>query len=101
MKNPRNTQIKNLEEIAVKKVRSLFVGVTMMVCAMSVKACAQAATSIDGPTTIYPDSTPNPYGATIYDSEGHILYDPSTANQAYSGPVSVTKNPNGEKVERG
>lgn len=85
----------------MKKVLSLFVVMTMMLCAMSVVAFAQAATIIDGPTTIYPDSTPNPYGATIYDSEGHILYDPSTANQAYSGPVSVTKNPTGETVERG
>ncbi len=85
----------------MKKVLSLFVVMTMMLCLMSVMAFAQAATIIDGPTTIYPDSTPNPYGATIYDSEGHILYDPSTANQAYSGPVSVTKHPTGETVERG
>lgn len=86
----------------MKKILSLFVVLTVMLCLMSSVAFAGSATIITDGTTILPDATPMPdTGATIIDSNGQIIYDPATAGDPYGGLVTVTKNPTGEQVEKG
>lgn len=90
----------------MKKILSLLVVATLMLCLLSVSAFAQATIiyegqSADGITSNNAGSVVNDTPATIIDSNGTILSDGTGSEIVNNGNVVVTKSPTSETVEKG
>lgn len=98
------TQIKNLEEMKMKKTLSLLVVLTLMLCLLSTTAFAQATIIFEGESgdgVVSQNVQPTPAPVTVIDGSGTIISTTDPAVTVVTGNVQVTKSPTSETVQEG